>query len=206
MSNPLNLTFIDPGWEEFFILDEIENEYQPDTWELQVGDSVIEIGGHTGEVSMTLAKKYGCGVFVFEPSPQNYKKLMANIAANGLGNLITVFNLAVTGDGRDVHMNMVKNSGAHRIGVSGPVIKSVTFRQALVMCKLTKNPPKVVVMDCEGAEFEILQDLEPFKGIQILRGEFHGNFNKGNIDELLKKVQTVVPDTKMTMTYPPEKK
>ena len=158
MNNPLGLKFEDPGWEEDFIMDEIQTEYAPDTWGLQAGDVVIEIGGHTGEVSMTLAKKYGVNVFVFEPSPQNYAKLMVNIEANRLSSLITVFNLALTGDGRDVHINMVKNSGAHRIGKAGPVVKSVTFQRALQMCALT-GPPIVVVMDCEGAEFEILENL-----------------------------------------------
>lgn len=200
MNNPLGLVFIDAGWEEDFILNEVQTEYQPDTWGLKPGDVVIEIGGHTGEVSMTLAKGYGARVFVFEPSPQNYKKLMANIRANQLEELITVYHLALTGDGRDVHMFMPKNSGAHRIGKHGPVAKSVTFRQALKICGL-ESPPFAVVMDCEGAEFEILQDLTPFEGIKILRGEFHGNFNSGDIDKLLERVKTVIPDCKITMTY-----
>jgi FkbM family methyltransferase len=200
MNNPLNLKFIDPGWEEDFIMNEVQTEYKPDTWGLKREDVVIEIGGHTGEVSMTLAKKYGARVFVFEPSPLNYVRLMQNIKANELTELITVFNLALTGDGRDVYINMVKNSGAHRIGRKGAPVKSVTFEKALRMCNLTV-PPAVVVMDCEGAEFEILENLEPFKGIKILRGEFHGNFNSGDIDDLLSRVKTVIPDCKITMTY-----
>ncbi|MFA5715009.1 MAG: FkbM family methyltransferase [Candidatus Paceibacterota bacterium] len=200
MNNPLKLKFASPGWEEDFIMDEIQTEYAPDTWGLCSGDVIIEIGGHTGEVSMTLAKKYGAKVFVFEPSPINYAKLMTNIKSNKLTKLITVFNLALTGDGRDVCINMVKNSGAHRIGKAGPVVKSVTFKEALQMCRLDK-PPAVVVMDCEGAEFEILEDLEPFKGIKMLRGEFHGNFNSGNIDKLLARARTVIPDCQTTMTY-----
>jgi hypothetical protein len=98
-------------------------------------------------------------------------------------------------------MNMnPRNSGAHRIGNSGPIVASVTFRKAVEMCGLMK-PPEVVVMDCEGAEFEILEDLEAFRGVRVLRGEFHGNFNPGNIDDLLARVQTVIPDCKMTMVY-----
>lgn len=175
MNNPLDLKFINAGREEDFIMNELQTEYCPDTWSLRPGDVVIEIGGHTGEVSMTLAKKYGVKVFVFEPSPQNYAKLMVNVEANKLSSLITVFNLALTRDGRDVHMNLVKNSGAHRIGKAGPKVKSVTFQEALKMCALVM-PPLVVVMDCEGAEFEILENLKPFRGIKMLRGEFHGKF------------------------------
>jgi FkbM family methyltransferase len=200
--NPLNLIFVDSDWTEEFMLDEVLTEYQPDTWNLQPGDTVLEIGGHTGEVSMTLAKKYGVQVFVFEPSPQNYRKLMANIHANDLDKLITVFPLAVTGDGRDVHMHMVKNSGAHRIygSKAGPVIKSRTLKQALEMCNLEK-PPRVIVMDCEGAEFEILKDLEVLRGVEIMRGELHESFGAGDIDRLLAEIKVVVPDAIFTMTY-----
>jgi len=202
MINPLCLIFRDPGYEESFMMDEIQTEYQPDTWNLQPGDTVIEIGGHTGEVSMTLAKKYGARVFVFEPSPQNYTKLMANISVNELSDLITVFNYAITGDGRDVRMHMVKNSGAHRIYGSkvGPIVKSKTLKNAIKMCKLDK-PPKVMVMDCEGAEFEILKDLEPLQGVEIFRGEFHEAFGGGDIDKLLESVQKVVPNCSICMTY-----
>jgi FkbM family methyltransferase len=203
LNNPLGLIFINPSWEEEFMLNEVKAEYKPDDWNLQPGDAALEIGGHTGEVSMTLAKKYGTRVFVFEPSPQNYAKLMANIQANGLGDLITVFNLALTGDGRDVHMYMPKNSGAHRMGKTGPVAKSVTFQQALKMCNLAK-PPKVVVMDCEGAEFEILEDLEPLRGVGFFCGEFHEAFGNGDIDLLLARVKTIVPNCSPTMTYRPK--
>lgn len=200
--NPLGLIFLSPGYEEDFMLNEVQVDYRPDTWGLQQGDTVLEIGGHTGEVSMTLAKKYGVRVFVFEPSPQNYRKLMANIHANDLDKLITVFPLAVTGDGRDVRMHMVSNSGAHRIygSKAGPVVKSCTLKQALKMCNLEK-PPKVIVMDCEGAEFEILKDLEVLRGVEIMRGELHESFGMGDIDRLLAEIKTVIPDTIFTMTY-----
>lgn len=201
-TNPLGLIFLNSDWTEEFMMNEVQEEYKPDTWDLQPSDIVLEIGGHTGEVSMTLAKKYGVRVFVFEPSPQNYRNLMANIHANDLDKLITVFPLAVTGDGRDVHMHMVKNSGAHRIYGSkvGPVVKSCTLKQALEICNLEK-PPRVIVMDCEGAEFEILKDLEVLRGVEIMRGELHESFGMGNIDQLLAEIKSVIPDAIFTMTY-----
>jgi FkbM family methyltransferase len=200
--NPLGLIFLNSDWTEEFMMNEVREEYKPDTWGLQPSDTVLEIGGHTGEVSMTLAKNYGVRVFVFEPSPQNYRKLMANIHANDLDKLITVFPLAVTGDGRDVHMHMVKNSGAHRIygSKTGPVVKSCTLKQAFEMCNLEKSP-KVIVMDCEGAEFEILKDLEVLKGVEMIRGELHESFGMGDIDRLLAEIKVVVPDAFFTMTY-----
>ena len=55
--NPLGLKFNNPGWEENFMLNEIQTKYKPDAWGLTQGDEVLEIGGHTGEDTMTLAKK-----------------------------------------------------------------------------------------------------------------------------------------------------
>jgi FkbM family methyltransferase len=205
--NPLGLIFLNSGWEEEFMMKEIQEDYIPDTWGLTNEDYVIEIGGHVGEVSMTIARKYGAQVFVFEPSPPNYQKLMKNIAVNKLGHLITVFPLAVTGDGRDVRMHLTQNSGAHRIYGSkqGPIVKSVTLAQAFQKCNQIK-PPRLLIMDCEGAEFEILQDVGPLQGIRMIRGELHEAFGGGNIDELLERIKTMIPDALFCMTYKGETK
>jgi len=204
--NPLGLKFIEPGWEEEFMLREIQTEYRPDDWGLGPDDVVLEIGGHRGQLSMTLAKKYGCHVIVFEPSPPNYEKLIANIAANELEAQITTFNKAVTGNGRLVRMNiMARNSGAHNIfgkkERGDPLVASVTLAQAIGLCKKT---PTLLLIDCEAAEFEILADLAPLQGIRMLRGEFHSRA-PGDIEELLRKVKTIIPDAQPYMHHPKQR-
>ena len=201
--NPLGLKFNNPGWEENFMLNEIQTEYKPDAWGLTQGDEVLEIGGHTGEDTMTLAKKYGCHVTVFEPSPPNYKKLIANITLNRLEEKITTINKAVTKDGRLVRMNvMARNSGAHNIfgkkERGDPLVASVTLAQAIGLCK---KIPTLLLIDCEAAEFEILADLAPLRGIRMLRGEFHSR-TPGDIEELLRRVKTLIPDAQPHMHHP----
>jgi FkbM family methyltransferase len=199
--NPLGLVFADPGWEEKVILKEIQTDYRTDTWGLGPKDIVIEIGGHVGEVSMTLAKKYGCRVYVFEASPFNYGRLIKNIQQNKLTDLVKVHHLAVTKDGRKIRMSMGKNSGAHHIyGAGGdPEVPSITLSKILSTVTGTKRPISLLLIDCEGAEYEILEDLVPLKHIKAIRGEFHATGAHGDMDLLLARVQEVVPDTIVNM-------
>jgi len=78
---------------------------------------------------------------------------------------------------------MARNSGAHNIfgkkERGDPLVASVTLAQAIGLCK---KIPTLLLIDCEAAEFEILADLAPLRGIRMLRGEFHSR-TPGDIEE-----------------------
>lgn len=193
--NRIGLIFNDADWVENFVLNEIENEYTFEDLRLTSKDKVIDIGGHTGVVSMYLAKKFGCSVKTYEPSPRNFNLLVKNIKSNNLGNLITPYELAVTGDGRDVKIgDNPLNWGANNIYGNGLNVKSVTLKEILT------EPIRLLKIDCEGAEFEIMQDLEPLRFAQSIRGEFHSS-EVGDVETLLKRVKEIVPDTQVSMNY-----
>jgi FkbM family methyltransferase len=196
--NPLHLKFIDSDVIENIILREILTTYNIDEWDIQPEDVVLEIGGHTGTVALTLAKKFHCCVTTYEPYLYNYTRLVANIRENDLEYKITACNKAVTKDGRDVRMWICKGSSGCNIYGKGPTAKSISISNLL------KNTwdgklPKLIVMDCEGSEFELFENVNLYKGVKMLRGEFHAGF--GDIDELLKRVKKVIPDAKPFMLY-----
>jgi FkbM family methyltransferase len=193
-NNPLGLKFIRVSDTEQFILTEIQDFYNTDSWGLGPDNVMLEIGGHTGEVSMTCAKKYGCKVIVYEPSPQNYERLVKNIELNELTHLVFPHFLAVTKDGRRIHMlEEAYNSGGSRIAEDGvgPEVDSITLKQIV---SEIKEPIQLILMDCEGAEFEILEDLSPLKNIAKFRGELHETTGR-DIDKLLERIKSVIPDS-----------
>lgn len=200
INNPLGLKFISPTRPERLILAEIIQTYKPDEWGLNSTNSMLEIGAHTGALSMHCAKKYGCKVFAYEPSPSNYKLLTENIRLNGLENLIFTYPYAVTKDERSVYIKEYpQNTGANNIylGEQGdPLVSSFTLKNIIEGLKKSGEIIQVLVMDCEGAEFELLEDLEPLRGIPKFRGEFHDSWRDGNIDGLLERVKTIIPDSK----------
>jgi FkbM family methyltransferase len=144
---------------------------------------------------MYIAKKYGCKVTAVEPSPRNFDLLKKNIAANGLEHLITPLNFAVTRDGRDVQIgdNPI-NWGGNNIYQGGVPAKSIR------LADIIQSPVALLKMDCERAEFEILEDLTPLKWVKAIRGEFHGH-EEGDIEALLARVQVVVRDARPTMHH-----
>jgi FkbM family methyltransferase len=151
---------------------------------------VIDIGGNVGTFAIPLAKKFPfLKIYAFEPAKENFKNFKKNIALNGIPDgIIHVENLAVTSDGRPVNLQVcAANSGGSTIvematdGTDGDYvdadIPSITLgeifkKYGIETCKLLK-------MDCEGAEYEILYNVDKniLKRCTNLRAEFHENKN-----------------------------
>lgn len=146
------------------------------------GDAVIDIGAHVGILSCYLAKKHpSIAIFAFEPNPENYQNLLYNIGQNGVTN-VQPFNKAISGDGRPLKMIFHEgNTGgttAQLMNISLPGhsafdIPSQTLDSAFDELGIKKC--KLLKIDCEGSEHEILQNSGFLNRIEHLRGEFHIN-------------------------------
>lgn len=153
------------------------------------GDVVIDIGGNVGMVSIYLAKKYPfLKIYAFEPVKQNYENFKKNIKLNNIPDgIIFVEHAAVTKDGRDIRMSVdTINSGGSSIesidwGKQDPLsaaeelTSSITLDQ--IFDKYNIQHCKLLKMDCEGSEYEILYNTtqETLKKCENLRAEFHTN-------------------------------
>ena len=138
------------------------------------GSVILDVGAHIGFFTRWALSQGAAKSFCFEPEPNNFQYLQMNTS----GLPVECNNVAVTGDGRDVQLN-VKTSGhtgGHSIVFNGPtrsqlVVKSVAFRDIV-----NKIQPNVVKIDCEGAEFEFDLPNSLPKSVQYLTMEVH--FNK----------------------------
>jgi FkbM family methyltransferase len=65
--------------------------------QLKSGDVVIDVGANIGYYSLLMASKVGPTgkVYAFEPDPSNRSILKKNVEANGLSNLIYIYDFAV---------------------------------------------------------------------------------------------------------------
>ncbi len=165
-----------------FVADELMiNHYGLFQIQLHPGQVVIDIGGHSGLVSMYLAKRFPeTKIYTFEPFPANYKRLTTALALNQIENVIP-HSIAVTKDGRDIQMAM------HPINSGGATAMSETQKQFGVV----ENIPSITLdeifdrykidncqllkIDCEGTEYEILYHTTVLSRIEYLAGEFHNN-------------------------------
>jgi FkbM family methyltransferase len=156
------------------------DRYGLDAVALSPGDVVVDIGAHIGIFSMFLAIRHpDIIVHAYEPYPDNAKCLDLNLRANHVRN-VTVHGCAVTADRRPLEMvtNPCNSGGAtaHSTTLSsGRVsgIPSVTLEDVfqanhIERCRLLK-------LDCEGSEHEILLNTTILDRVDYLAVESHTN-------------------------------
>jgi FkbM family methyltransferase len=134
---------------------------------------VIDIGANQGFFS-TYAASFGARVYAFEPSSENFEMLQRNLSENACGSLVTPFRVAVAG--KRGRMTLYVGLDSKREILSGTASITNTNRGGvdilhendIAFCDFLK-------MDCEGAEYEILQSTsaEAFNRIGRLSMETH---------------------------------
>lgn len=152
------------------------------------GDVVVDIGANFGLTSLYLAKKHpNIRVIAMEPVPSTYDLLVENLRINQISNVRPVPK-AVTGDGRDVtmifspgaslgacvigrmerqHVEYVRHFAGARVEVVPSITLDAVFDQyGIGRCRLLK-------IDCEGSEDEVLRASNCLERIDHVRGELH---------------------------------
>jgi FkbM family methyltransferase len=150
---------------------------------LAPGDTVIDVGAHIGVVSTYLAKRNpDVTVLAFEPVPAVYALLIANLKRNKVRN-VRAYNVAVTGDGRDVDLvsHLASNTGGassyvadHELpGHETVTASSITLDQIMEQHRIDRCP--LLKIDIEGGEYDVLYNTKSLTKIEHIRGEFHQN-------------------------------
>ena len=149
------------------------------------GDVVVDLGAHVGVVSTFLGTRFPfLRIVSFEPVPELFAHFRRNLERNEVTN-VDARNCAVTGDGRD--LQMVVHFGTNTGGATGQlrhldmpdhdryVVPSVTLDA--VIAELGVERVKLLKIDCEGSEYEVLFSSHNIGRIDHIRGEFHENDN-----------------------------
>ena len=147
---------------------------------LAPGNAVVDIGANVGIISILLARRFpSAQIIAYEPVPLTVRHLQRNLVANAVMN-VAAMNLAVTGDGRPVTLRVPPdNSGGatilpavrpEAVAVETPVA-SLTLDHVFELhgvhrCRLLK-------LDVEGAEYEILEAAKCLDRVQTLILEPH---------------------------------
>ena len=196
------------------IAHELNNNEYDFNIDFKEGDIVIDIGANVGMVSILLAKKFPfLKIYSFEPLKENYDNFIKNIELNNIPKeVITAENKAVTKDGRLITMsiNSANKGGSSTTDVisinsimtkENSQVESITLEE--IFNKYNINKLKLLKIDCEGSEYEILYnaDTNLLKNIENLRGEFNENKNltdEYDIDKLCEYVSKYIKNYKVT--------
>lgn len=146
----------------------------------QPGDVVIDVGAHVGLVSMYLAKRWPfLRIDAFEPYAPNYANCAENLRANDVSN-VRLFRQAVTADGRSIILRSLSSNtgGATAVfdmpgAVAAAPVDSTTLHEIFERTLLPGQRCRLLKMDCEGMEYEILPQSRVLDRIDFLAAELH---------------------------------
>lgn len=148
---------------------------------LKTDDIIIDIGANIGAFSILFAKLLPfIKVYAIEPVAETYIELCKNIKLNNLTNVIPI-NSSISG-GRKIDHIVYSPFGSG--GASSYVTTDIkTLRETYISCltldelmiSLNITTCKLLKIDCEGAEYDILYNSKLLNQINYLVGEFHEN-------------------------------
>jgi FkbM family methyltransferase len=201
-------------WEGSSVLDIVPREirlgeYNLTTIKFRRNDVVIDVGANIGIVSLYLAKKHpDIHVIAIEPVPTTFSHLQENIVLNRVGNL-TAVNCAVTRDGRDlrmiVHPGHSGGSTGHIRGLTQPGHYNLTVQSRTldaIFEEYVQDRCRLLKVDCEGAEYEILSSARCLDRVDYLGIELHYNqflTSQGfTPDGLLRHVMRSIPPERIS--------
>lgn len=168
------------------IIDELERGYYNIcSIEYKPGDIAVDIGAHVGVVCLFLAKTYPqLTIHAFEPNPVTFACLTANAKLNGVEDRVVCYNTGVTKDGRPLYLRMpLDNTGGATEFRNPPTGFKIISGTSITMAGMFKTIGiddgkkmiKLLKIDCEGAEHELLTNNELLKRVDRLSAEFHIN-------------------------------
>ena len=160
----------------------MQDSYGIERIDFQPGDVVLDVGANTGIFSIYLAQLYPhITIHAFEPVPATYRRLLTNLEANGVTNVIP-HNLAITADGRPLELHLTpQNSGAATAFLTRPYANGhehIQVASTTLPSFMAANDIEWIALlklDCEGAEYEILADTAVLNRVERLSGELHTN-------------------------------
>ena len=164
-------------WRDRDVLTEFYREDGYEDLQLSAYDTVVDIGAHIG-VFTIYASRNGATVYAFEPSPDSYTSLLCNLALYDVTEEVVAHNTAVSSlDGYvDISLHgeeSLADSTARDTGGETRTVPSKTL--ASIMDSVNTDGNCLIKMDCEGAEFKILQECSEgiFDGVDTVFIEYH---------------------------------
>lgn len=164
----------------------VKKIYTPPGYEIRPNHVVIDIGANIGVFSTYAATRSpDVKVYAYEPFSENLTWLKKNITKSQLPNIL-VYQEAVTGSSSQRFLQLDVSSGiCHSLfskSVATPTVPTVPVNCVTLNQVMEINQIKecdLLKIDCEGSEYEILQQSSTatLKRIKRIVGEYHESPN-----------------------------
>ena len=140
--------------------------------------TIVDIGANVGSFALYAAQSSPeARIYCYEPEQRNFQLLKRNLYVNGLGSRVIAHQSAVgasTGQRKlAVSVSQLNAFDNLRDGASHQLVGCTTLRDIRTEHHLDRLD--LLKMNCEGAEYEILESCSPadYDGILSIRLEYH---------------------------------
>ena len=151
-------------------------EYKKENFEIKQNDVVIDVGAHIGLFTIYASQFCTNGkIYSFEPVTENYQLLLDNIKLNNL-NYVTSFNQAISNSNDSIELFLNNDESGHSMfSKSSKSVKIDSISLQTFFDENQINHCNFLKLDCEGAEYEIIEKLplKYFKMIEKMVIEYH---------------------------------
>lgn len=165
-----------PGTFDLLILNEMEDQYQ--FVDYTKVDSVLDIGAHIGfYTNMVYSKNPQLKITSIEMADDNFTLLQKNTPH--IPNITLLHGAAYYGKAQAIRWTD-GNTGSGRLVneiPNAPVAPLSISTKFYTLEQLLKTPVDVIKLDCEGSEFNLLENVKPatMKKVKYIVGEYHSS-------------------------------
>ena len=167
-----------------------EDEYGLAAIHLADGQVAVDVGAYAGGVAISLAlDNPGARIIAVEPLTANVELITDNVRRNGLADRVLISHRAVAAPG--LRTTTVRwafsddESGRHHRYVGNSTLSPSGGRREIVDCVSLSDLVEaaggyihLLKIDCEGGEYELLQDADALRSVGVMVGEYHDGWDR----------------------------
>lgn len=122
---------------------------------------VIDVGAHVGSFALwTCDRAPEARIVAVEPEPHNFHDLVANVERNGQADRVEAVHAALGSDPGTVTLRVPMNrESGSMFAADGDSIHAAVITLPDLIARF-EEPPDLLKLDCEGAEWQVLEGLE----------------------------------------------
>lgn len=124
---------------------------------LKPNDLFVDIGANAGEFTILAAFVAKANVVAFEPVPEAYARLCANVRLNDLESSVRCFNMAVGQREGTIAFTSDQDTVNHVVADAEAAVRPLMVSMTTLDNVLGTEEPRVVKIDVEGYEHAVLQ-------------------------------------------------